>query len=103
MRVAFGIAGEPGRGRIRTIPCECACGLLLVLALVNKPERLRARAGAGARTAGGKLKESECLKPMKNLLSYCIVLIFVAGGGVTAQNMRVFFGNLHSHTAYSDG
>src|ERR1051326_7621295 len=40
---------------------------------------------------------------MKILLSYSIVLLFAVCGGVSAQNMRVFFGNLHSHTAYSDG
>src|SRR2546429_5624721 len=34
----------------------------------------------------------------------CLILLsFALSGSVFAQTLRVFFGNLHSHTAYSDG
>src|SRR5438876_2999101 len=32
-----------------------------------------------------------------------ILLSFALSGSLFAQTLRVFFGNLHSHTAYSDG
>jgi len=36
---------------------------------------------------------------------YCIWFLLLLGesGGASAQELQVFFGNLHSHTSYSDG
>ncbi len=42
-------------------------------------------------------------KRRTNRIYLLLILILARGGPSTAQNGQVFFGNLHSHTKYSDG